>query len=188
MGSNGSEMKKEVALDTATFGGGCFWCVEAAFAEVKGVHDVISGYSGGHTTNPTYKDVCTGTTGHAEVVQVLFDSDSISYSELLEIFWSIHDPTTLNRQGPDSGTQYRSVIFYHNAKQETEAREYMAQLNRDNAFPDPVITEISPFTVFYPAEEYHQDFFNRNPHHSYCQIVIRPKIDKFRKAFHTKLR
>lgn len=175
-------------LEYATFGGGCFWCVEACFDMLKGVESVTSGYSGGHKENPTYEEVCTGETGHAEVVQIAFDPKVISFSQLLETFWFLHDPTTLNRQGNDIGTQYRSVIFYHNAEQEKEAEAYKQKLNSEKAFENPVVTEITPFKVFYKAENYHQDYYRLNGHAPYCQFVIKPKLDKFRKVFHDKMK
>jgi peptide-methionine (S)-S-oxide reductase len=172
----------------ATFGAGCFWCVEAVFQEVKGVISVKSGYSGGHTENPSYEDVCTGLTGHAEVCQINFDPQQIRYEELLEIFWKTHDPTTLNRQGADEGTQYRSVIFFHNADQERLAKEYRTKLNQSGAWDAPIVTEVAAFTKFYPAEKKHDDFYRQNPNYGYCRWVIQPKMDKFRKAFHDKLK
>jgi peptide-methionine (S)-S-oxide reductase len=180
--------EQNMKTDTAIFGTGCFWCSEAAFSEMRGVISAISGYAGGNKVNPTYEEVCTGTTGHAEVVQVIYDPDSISFQELLEVFWKIHDPTTLNRQGPDIGTQYRSVIFYYNDEQKRLAIEYKAKLDRSGAFDKPVVTEIAAFTNFYRAEDYHQGYFKKNPYAGYCQIVIRPKMDKFRKVFGDKLK
>ena len=175
--------------DTATFGTGCFWCTEAIFQELKGVLKVTSGYSGGHVENPTYKEVCEGTTGHAEVIQIVYDPSKITFDELLEAFWQSHDPTTLNRQGNDVGPQYRSVIFYHNAEQKEKAEKYKKELNASGAFNKPIVTEITPFTVFYPAENYHQQYFENNENtNPYCQIVIRPKMDKFRKVFKDKLK
>lgn len=174
--------------DIATFGNGCFWCTEAVFESLEGVHSAVSGYMGGNTENPTYKEVCTGNTGHAEVIQIQFDPSVITYEELLEAFWSSHDPTTLNRQGNDVGTQYRSVIFYHNEQQEKAARSFKEELNSKKVFPDPIVTEISPASRFYIAENYHQDYFNLNGHEPYCAFVIRPKLDKFKKAFAQKLK
>lgn len=174
--------------DTATFGAGCFWCVEAVYQSLDGVIKVTSGYSGGTTVNPTYKQVCTGTTGHAEVCEVIYDPQKISYKDLLEAFWSAHDPTTLNRQGNDVGTQYRSVIFYHNAEQKLLAETYLKKLNDEHAFAKPVVTVIEPFTIFYPAEDYHQDYYELNGHEPYCQIVIAPKLEHFREVFHDKLK
>src|SRR4051812_46868796 len=158
--------------DTATFGTGCFWCTEAIFQQLDGVIKSTSGYSGGHVANPSYKDVCTGTTGHAEVIQVVYDPAKISYDELLEVFWKTHDPTTLNRQGNDVGTQYRSVVFYHNAEQKEKAEKYKGELNKSGAFDNPIVTEISPFTNFYAAENYHQDYYNQNGSEPYCNFVI----------------
>ena len=175
-------------IDTATFGGGCFWCMEAQFQLLKGVVKVESGYSGGSVKNPTYKEVCTGTTGHAEVTQIYFDPAVISYDALLEAFWGAHDPTTLNRQGNDVGTQYRSVIFYHNARQKTLAETYRKKLDASGAFRGPLVTEISPFSAFYKAENYHQDYFEQNGNEPYCQFVIATKVEKFRKVFQDKLK
>ena len=175
-------------LDTATFGAGCFWCTEAQFQQLDGVVKVESGYSGGHVANPTYHDVCTGNTGHAEVCNVYYDASKISFDELLAAFWTCHDPTTLNRQGNDAGTQYRSVIFYHNAEQKAKSEEYKAKLNKEKAFGNPVVTEISPFTLFYKAEDYHQDYYNENGSQPYCSFVIQPKLDKFKKVFKDKLK
>jgi len=174
--------------DTATFGTGCFWCTEAIFEQLQGVLKVSSGYSGGHIDNPTYKAVCDGTTGHAEVVQVVYDPEKISYDELLEVFWQTHDPTTLNRQGNDVGTQYRSAIFYHNDEQKKKAEKYKAELNTSGAFNKPIVTEISPFSKFYVAENYHQDYFNNNGSQPYCTYVIRPKLEKFQKVFKDKIK
>lgn len=174
--------------DTATFGAGCFWCVEAIFQNLKGVEKVSSGYTGGSVPNPSYEEVCTGMTGHAEVAQILFDPEVITYKELLEVFWQTHDPTTLNRQGADVGTQYRSAIFYHNDEQRRLAEEYKKKLNESGAFNNPVITEISPLTVFYEAENYHQDYYNNNGNQPYCRLVIKPKMEKFEKAFKDKLK
>lgn len=175
-------------LEIATFGAGCFWCVEAQFKMLEGVIKVESGYSGGKVKNPSYKEVCTGNTGHAEVCQITFDSSKISYEELLYAFWQAHDPTQLNRQGNDIGTQYRSVIFYHNQEQKRLAEQYKKKLNDEKVYDDPVVTEISPFTVFYKAEDYHQNYFSRNSTEPYCQFVIKPKVEKFRKIFKDKLR
>ncbi len=175
--------------DTATFANGCFWCTEAIFQDVKGVSSVTSGYTDGQTKNPTYKDVCTGNTGHAEALQILYDPSVISFDELLEIFWKTHDPTTLNRQGADVGTQYRSGIYYHNAAQKEKAEHYKTELDKSGAFDNPIVTEIKPFTVFYPAEDYHQSYFNNNEDKNpYCTMVIRPKVDKFHKVFKDKLK
>lgn len=173
----------ETNLETATFGSGCFWCTEAVFDRLKGVQSVVSGYSGGSLKNPTYEQVCSGTTGHAEVIQVTYDPAEISYAQLLKVFWKTHDPTTLNRQGHDVGTQYRSAIFYHNDEQRRQAEHYKAQLDASGAFSTPIVTEIVPFTAFYPAEKYHQDYYEQNPSQQYCSYVIRPKVEKFEQAF-----
>lgn len=175
-------------LDTATFGAGCFWCVEAIFQRLEGVEKLSSGYSGGDIKNPSYKEVCTGRTNHAEAVQILFDPSKISYDELLEVFWKTHDPTTLNKQGADEGTQYRSVIFYHNDNQREIAENYKKKLNASGAWDKPVITEISAFKNFYIAEENHQNYFNENGNQPYCSYVIQPKIEKFEKVFKGKLK
>lgn len=175
-------------LDTATFGAGCFWCVDAVFRELKGVTSVESGYSGGKIKNPTYREVCSGLTGHAEVCRIVFHPKEISYAELLSVFWQTHDPTTLNRQGADEGTQYRSVIFYHNDEQRTEAEKYKRELDASGAFSGKIVTEISAAEPFYPAEDYHQNYFSQNGEQPYCRFVIEPKMDKFRKAFKDKLR
>jgi peptide-methionine (S)-S-oxide reductase len=175
-------------LATATFGEGCFWCSEAVFQNLKGVKSVASGYSGGAVENPTYEDVCTGRTGHAEVIQVTYDPAVISFEDLLKVFWQTHDPTTLNRQGHDSGTQYRSAIFYHNDEQRQIAEKYKQQLEASKTFKDPIVTEITAFKKFYPAEKYHQDYFNLNPTQQYCQYVIRPKVEKFNKEFKAMLK
>jgi len=174
--------------DTATFGSGCFWCTEAVFQQVKGVDTVISGYSGGHVAKPTYKQVCSGTTGHAEVLQIVFNPALVSYSQLLEMFWYSHDPTTLNRQGNDEGTQYRSVVFYHNEQQKKEAEFYKKKLEEQKVFNSPIVTEISPLINFYPAEDYHQNYYNENSSQPYCMYIVRPKLEKFKKAFATKLK
>ena len=175
-------------LEKATFGTGCFWCTEAIFEQLEGVHSVVSGYSGGHVQNPSYKQVCTGMTGHAEVVQITYDPQTISFDELLEVFWRTHDPTTLNRQGVDVGPQYRSVIFFHNDEQKRLAELYKRKLDESRAFRAPIVTEISPFREFYPAEAYHQQYFERNRRQAYCTRVIRPKLDKFKKVFRDKLK
>lgn len=179
---------ENINTGTATFGSGCFWCTEAIFERVNGVIDVVSGYAGGHVENPTYEAVCDGTTGHAECTQIIFNPDVISYDELLEIFWKTHDPTTLNRQGNDVGTQYRSVIFYHNEEQKQKAEYYKKKLEEENIWNDPIVTEISPLTVFYKAEKYHQDYYENNSSQSYCAFVITPKIEKFEKVFKDKLK
>lgn len=175
-------------IETATFGAGCFWCVEAVFQRLNGVQTVKSGYSGGSVKNPSYKEVCQGTTGHAEVTQITYDKTKITYDELLEVFWKTHDPTTLNRQGNDFGTQYRSVIFYHNDEQRKTAEKYKEEINKSGAYPNPVITEIAPYTNFYPAEDYHQNYFNENSSEPYCKYVIQPKVDKFEKIFKNKMK
>jgi peptide-methionine (S)-S-oxide reductase len=177
-----------IQTDTATFGTGCFWCTEAIFQEVDGVLKATSGYSGGQVANPTYKEVCEGTTGHAECIQVVFDPQKVTYDELLEVFWQTHDPTTLNRQGNDVGTQYRSVIFYHNQQQQEKAAKYKAELDKSGAFDKPIVTEIAPFETFYVAENYHQDYYNNNGSQPYCYFVIRPKLEKFQKVFKSKLK
>ncbi|PWT90481.1 MAG: peptide-methionine (S)-S-oxide reductase [Acidobacteria bacterium] len=174
-------------METATFGSGCFWCTEAVFQRVKGVKSVVSGYAGGHVVNPTYKQVCAGTTGHAEAIQVQYDPDQVPYEDLLEIFWKTHDPTTLNRQGNDFGPQYRSVIFYHNEEQKKLAETYRKKLDDAKIFEAPIVTEISPFTNFYPAEDYHQNYYNDNSSQPYCHYIIQPKIRKLESLFHEKL-
>ncbi len=174
-------------LQQATFGNGCFWCTEAIFTELKGVKSVKSGYSGGHVENPTYKAVCTGETGHAEVVRIEFDAEEISFEEILEVFWKTHDPTTLNRQGNDVGTQYRSVVFYHDEEQKKIAEAYKSQLSEAKIWPDPIVTEISKFEKFYPAEDYHDQYLASHGNEPYCAFVVRPKVEKFRKAFKDKL-
>ncbi|NCQ19387.1 MAG: peptide-methionine (S)-S-oxide reductase [Ignavibacteria bacterium CG_4_8_14_3_um_filter_37_9] len=181
-------METTTKLDTATFGSGCFWCSEAIFERVKGVHEVISGYAGGTTENPSYEQVCTGKTGHAEVCQIMFDPSAVSFADLLKIFWKTHDPTTLNRQGADSGTQYRSVIFYHSEEQKKIAQHYKVELDNSGAWADPIVTEISPFTKFFPAEAYHQNYFANNPTQGYCSFIIAPKVEKFEKVFKEKLK
>jgi peptide-methionine (S)-S-oxide reductase len=175
-------------LSVATFGAGCFWCVETQLMQLQGVDTVISGYSGGSVENPTYKDVCTGTTGHAEVCQVYFDSTKLSFADLLKAFFVTHDPTQLNRQGNDEGTQYRSAIFYHDAMQKQESEKIIAALNAEQVYPKPIVTEVAAFTKFYPAEDYHQNYFNQNPEQAYCAYVIKPKKDKFEKVFKDRLK
>ena len=174
--------------EITTLGGGCFWCLEAVFSELRGVENVVSGYSGGSVPNPSYQQICTGTTGHAEVVQITFDPAIISFKELIEIFLTIHDPTTLNRQGADVGTQYRSVIFYHTKEQEKVAREVKKEFEVSKIWKAPIVTELIPFKLFYPAEEYHQEYFKQNPDQMYCSVVISPKLAKFRKQYFTKLK
>ena len=176
------------ALKTATLGAGCFWCVEAVYQELEGVETVVSGYAGGRVPNPSYEQVCAGTTGHAEVAQITYDPAVISFPELLEVFWKTHDPTTLNRQGNDVGTQYRSIILAEDDEQLKLAREYKARLDASGAFNRPIVTEIVPLTTFYPAEKYHQNYYRTNPNQGYCQYVIVPKLEKFRKVFHDKLK
>jgi peptide-methionine (S)-S-oxide reductase len=175
-------------LDTTTFGAGCFWCVESIFQNVTGVESVTSGYMGGHIENPTYEDVCTGKSGHAEVCKIIYDKNKVSYPELLEIFWSTHDPTTLNRQGSDAGTQYRSVIFYHTDEQKKYAQEYKKKIDTSGMYDRPIVTEISPADKFYPAEKYHQNYYNLNRDKPYCTFVIRPKLDKFHNLFPSKVK
>ena len=175
-------------FETATFGMGCFWCSEAIFERLKGVESVESGYSGGSVNNPTYEQVCTGETGHAEVIQIKYDPEIISFDELLEVFWKTHDPTTLNRQGADVGTQYRSVIFYHNDEQKKLAEQYKTELDKSGAWSDPIVTEISPLINYFAAEDYHQEYFENNPNQQYCNFVIAPKVEKFEKVFKNKLK
>ena len=177
-----------VKTEVGTFGTGCFWCTEAVFQELKGVAKVYSGYMGGHVANPSYEEVCTGTTGHAECLQIFYDPEVLTYDELLEVFWESHDPTQLNRQGNDIGTQYRSAIFYHTEEQREKAEHYKAQLDKEGAYPNPIVTEITPASTFYPAEDYHQDYYNNHGSQPYCYIVIRPKVEKFEKAFADKLK
>ena len=174
--------------ETATLAGGCFWCLEAALLELEGIERVTSGYAGGTEPNPSYELVCTGTTGHAEAVQVVFDPAVISYRDLLGVFFTIHDPTTLNRQGPDHGTQYRSAVFVHSAEQERAAREVIAGLGARRLWPDPIVTEVVPLVAFYPAEEYHRDYYRRNPAQGYCRVVIAPKVAKVRKEYFDRLK
>ncbi len=175
--------------DTATLANGCFWCTEAIFEQLEGVISATSGYTDGQTKNPTYKEVCSGETGHAECLQIVYDPSKISFDELLEVFWKTHDPTTLNRQGNDVGTQYRSGVYYHNEEQKEKAEHYKAELDKSGAFDKPIVTEIKPFSVFYPAEDYHQQYFENNENaNPYCSIVIRPKVDKFKKVFKDKLK
>ncbi len=183
MGSQNSYATER--LDSATFASGCFWCTEAIFQEVEGVSNVESGYTGGHVKNPSYREVCNETTGHAEAIRITYDPEMISYAELLEIFFMMHDPTTLNRQGADVGTQYRSAIFYHHPEQKEEAERIIEALNAEGIWDDPIITEVSPAKVFYKAEDYHQDYFNNNRTAAYCNFVIVPKIEKFKKIFAT---
>ncbi len=179
---------KENPIETATLGNGCFWCTEAVFQQLKGVLSVKSGYSGGHTNSPDYKSVCGGHTGHAECLQIVFDPTIISYQEILEVFWKTHDPTTLNRQENDIGTQYRSVIFYHNDQQKEKAHDYINQLTEVGTYASPIVTTLESMTKFYPAEEYHQNYFNLNGTVPYCAMVVRPKVEKFKKEFSAKLK
>jgi peptide-methionine (S)-S-oxide reductase len=174
--------------DTATFAAGCFWCVEAQFSQLKGVDTVLSGFSGGHVKNPTYEEVCTGTTGHAEACNIIYDPSVITYDELLAAFFTAHDPTQLNRQGNDVGTQYRSAIFYHNASQKSKAEYYIKKLNDVKAYKNKIVTQVVPYTAFYKARDYHQDYYNKNPEQSYCKYVIQPELEKFRKVFKDKLK
>jgi peptide-methionine (S)-S-oxide reductase len=178
----------KTGTDTATFGTGCFWCTEAIFEQVNGVLKVTSGYSGGHVENPTYEQVCNKTTGHAEVVQLVYDPKVVSYDELLEIFWQTHDPTTLNRQGNDVGPQYRSVVFYHNNEQQVKAAHYKTELDNNKAFDNPIVTAIEPYKNFYSAENYHQNYYSNNGSQPYCYFVIKPKLEKFEKVFKSKMK
>jgi len=175
-------------MEVATVAGGCFWCTEAVFSQLKGIEKVEPGYCGGRLENPTYEQVSTGRTGHAETIQITFDPDVISYKEILEIFFSTHNPTTLNRQGPDVGTQYRSVIFYHNDEQKAIAEQVIKELTEEKAFDAPIVTQVEPFMVFYEAEEYHKDYFKRHPEQAYCSLVIAPKIRKLRELYLSKLK
>ena len=175
-------------MELATFAGGCFWCLDAAFSELKGVERVQSGYSGGRVPNPTYEHVCTGTTGHAEVVQVTFDPTVVSYGDLLHVFFTIHDPTTLNQQGADVGTQYRSAVFFHTPEQKAEVERVVAELTAERVWDDPIMTVVTPLEKFYPAEEYHRDYYRRNPNQGYCRAVVAPKVAKVRKLYFDKLK
>lgn len=177
-----------MTTEVATLGGGCFWCLEAVYEQLKGVERVVSGYTGGHIADPTYKQVCTGTTGHAEVVQITFDSEVVTYEDLLNVFFTIHDPTTLNRQGADVGTQYRSAIFYHDEEQRRIAQAKIQEMAESRMWSDPIVTEVQPLDMFYQAEEYHQGYFQRNPNQGYCQFVIAPKVAKFRKQYMEQLK
>lgn len=187
---NSQEINKvhNMNTKTATFCSGCFWCSEAIFSRLEGVEKVEPGFSGGHVKNPSYKEVVTGETGHAEVSQITYNPDIVSFKTLLEVFWKTHDPTTLNRQGGDVGTQYRSVIFFHDEEQETLAKEYMAALDKANIWDNPIVTEVVPFVKFYPAEDYHNDYYENNPTNSYCNFVVTPKVEKFEKVFKDKLK
>lgn len=177
-----------MSVEQATLGGGCFWCLEPIYDALKGVTDVVSGYAGGDVPNPSYEQVCTGRTGHAEVVQITFDPAVISYRELLEVFFTVHDPTTLNRQGADVGTQYRSVIFYHSPEQRATAEDVIADVARQGWYNDPLVTQLAPYEMFYPAEDYHQQYFERNPFQGYCRVVIAPKVAKFRQKYMEQLK
>jgi peptide-methionine (S)-S-oxide reductase len=178
----------EKKLETATLAAGCFWCIEAVLDDLKGVEDVVSGYSGGTTVDPTYREVCSGTTGHAEVAEIRFDPNEISFKELLQVFFAVHDPTTLNRQGNDVGTQYRSAIFYHNDEQRRIAEETVKEIDAEGIYDDPIVTEIVPFEKFYPAEDYHQEYFANNPTQPYCVAVVAPKVAKFRQNYVNRLK
>jgi peptide-methionine (S)-S-oxide reductase len=183
-----SETKSPAPFEMATLGGGCFWCLEAVYAELRGVMKVESGYAGGDAPNPTYRQVCSGTTGHAEVVQITFDPAVLAFNDLLNIFFTIHDPTTLNRQGADVGTQYRSVIFYHNEAQRQQAQSIIRELEEKKIWKNPIVTEVKPLDAFYRAEDYHQEYYSRNPGQPYCQAVITPKVAKLRKMYMDKLK
>ena len=187
-GDSDDKAKTKKKMKLATFGGGCFWCTEAVFLELEGVESVKAGYMGGRTENPTYKSICTGTTGHAEIIHIEYDPEKISFDLLLKVFWVTHDPTTLNRQGNDVGTQYRSVVFYHNEKQKEKATNYKNALNQENAYPNPVVTEITAATKLYVAEDYHQNYYKNNPNQSYCRALIPPKLEKLKKIFGDKLK
>ena len=184
----GLAMDADRPKEVATLAGGCFWCLEAVFDDVKGVEQVDSGYSGGNVPNPTYRQVCTGTTGHAEVVQITFDPQLISFKELLQLFFTVHDPTTLNRQGPDVGTQYRSAIFYHTPAQKATAEQVIKEMTAAQIWPSPIVTEVTPFSAFYKAEDYHQEYFKFNGEQPYCRAVVAPKVAKFRKQFRERLK
>ena len=182
------KVKVKQGMEVATFAGGCFWCTEAVFLEIKGVEKVVSGYIGGKTKNPTYKDICTGETGHAEAIQITFNPNEVAYEDLLEVFFGTHDPTTLNRQGADVGTQYRSEIFYHSEAQKTKAENYIQLLEKEKLYNKKIVTKVSSATVFYPAEDYHQNYYNQNSSQGYCQMVIAPKLEKLRKYYKSKLK
>ncbi len=175
-------------METATLGAGCFWCVEAVFDDLRGVHDVVSGYSGGHKDHPTYQEVCSETTGHAEVVQIKFDPAELSYADLLRVFFAVHDPTTLNRQGNDIGSSYRSAIFYHSTEQRETAETVIREVNEAAIYDNPIVTEVTEYTKFWPAEDYHQEYFANNPNQPYCAAVVGPKVAKFRKVFVDRLK
>lgn len=182
------KIKVKEDMEVATFAGGCFWCTEAVFLEIKGVQKVVSGYIGGKTINPTYKEICTGETGHAEAIQITFNPNEVAYEDLLEVFFGTHDPTTLNRQGADVGTQYRSEIFYHSEAQKTKAENYIQLLEKEKLYDKKIVTKVSSATVFYPAEDYHQNYYNQNSSQGYCQMVIAPKLEKLRKYYKSKLK
>ncbi|TXI68403.1 MAG: peptide-methionine (S)-S-oxide reductase MsrA [Flavobacterium sp.] len=182
------KVKVKEGMEVATFAGGCFWCTEAVFLEIKGVEKVVSGYIGGKTVNPTYKDICTGETGHAEAIQITFNPNEVAFEDLLEIFFGTHDPTTLNRQGADVGTQYRSAIFYHSEAQKTKAENYIQLLEKEKLYDKKIVTKVSSATIFYPAEDYHQNYYNQNSSQGYCQMVIAPKLEKLRKYYKSKLK
>ena len=181
-------MSPEVPTEIATLAGGCFWCIEAIFREVEGIKQAVSGYTGGITANPTYDDVCSGRSGHAEALQVTFDPTVITYREILEIFFSVHDPTTLNRQGADVGTQYRSAIFYHDEEQKTIADSLKKEMEESRVWAEPIVTEVAPLNMFYPAEDYHREYFSQHPEQAYCQMVVSPKLNEFRKQWATRLK
>ena len=183
-----SQAKKTSNLETITVGGGCYWCVEAVYENLNGVKSVVSGFSGGKVANPTYEEVCTGTTGHAEVVQITYDKNVTDLNEIFKVFFTVHDPTTLNRQGADVGTQYRSVIFYKNEEQKKAAQSIIAELNKAKVYDSPIVTKVEPFTKFYKAEDYHQNYYANNKSQPYCKMVIQPKIEKFEKVFKDKLK
>ncbi|MBY0481227.1 MAG: peptide-methionine (S)-S-oxide reductase MsrA [Chitinophagaceae bacterium] len=185
---NNQAIPKGVHTETATFGEGCFWCTEAYFQRLKGVYKVVSGYGGGHVENPSYEQVCDKNTGHVELCQIVYDPKQISYDELLEVFWKTHDPTTIDRQGNDAGPQYRSVIFYKTSEEKQKAEQYKVALDKSGAWPKPIVTAIEPFKNFYPAEKYHQNYYNDNQNQGYCRFVIQPKLEKFEKVFKDKLK
>ncbi len=185
---NSDRVPSTQTVDTATFAAGCFWCTEAKFQELKGVTSVTSGFAGGHTAHPSYKEVCTGTTGHAEACNIIYNPAIISYDELLAAFFTAHDPTQLNKQGNDVGTQYRSAIFYHNKEQKQKAEYYIGQLNAEKAYPTPIVTQVAQYTVFYKAEDYHQNYYSQNTEQHYCKYVIQPELEKFKKVFKDKLK
>jgi peptide-methionine (S)-S-oxide reductase len=186
--NNNIQVENTTGMEIATFAGGCFWCTEAIFLEIDGVEKVVSGYIGGKTLNPTYKDICSGETGHAEAIQITFDPKKVTYEDLLEVFFGTHDPTTLNRQGADIGTQYRSEIFYHSEVQKDKAENYISLIGREKLYDKEIVTKVSKATVFYPAEEYHQNYYNQNAEQGYCQMVIAPKLEKLRKYYKSKLK